>query len=430
MTEAFRLFGVGSLLTVGGTSIVVAALALRDAQRSIKLAENRMENLRKEQARLLRSLREERRGLKEELERERDLRLEAQQEVERLNRERLLSGREQAWLAEALDLESAKRLGAERQARQEREGQEQERRARSEAERRTENAERELQKLKKAQQDREAQREKAQREEAEREEARREQAQREQVQGEHAQKEHAQKEHAQKEQAQKEQAQREQAQRETARREEARREDPPVAAEVLLESTLGSRGLSVQRSWPTPEQKPAQEKRSSGIARPAGFPETAAPESTRGGSAQGPPVRGPRKGKKSRRAVWMPHPDDGADGGKTPAKQTPAQDDAPTEMFRRHYDKYLENYQGYLELAEGLYRTRENGEPQSGSTSGREWEERLRRVNDGIRRTTARLDILEEHNPELVTDARISYRVRLAKRHSEMESSKRGRGTF
>ena len=415
MTEAFRLFGVGSLLTVGGTSIVVAALALRDAQRSIKLAENRMENLRKEQARLLRSLREERRGLKEELERERDLRLEAQQEVERLNRERLLSGREQAWLAEALDLETAKRLGAERQARQEREGQEQERRARSEAERRTENAERELQKLKKAQQDREAQREKAQREEAEREEARREQAQREQVQGEHTHKE---------------QAQREQAQRETARREEARREDPPVAAEVLLESTLGSRGLSAQGSLPTPEQKPAQEKRSSGIARPAGFPETAAPEPTRGGSAQGPPVRGPRKGKKSRRAVWIPHPDDGADGGKTPAKQTPAQDDAPTEMFRRHYDKYLENYQGYLELAEGLYRTRENGEAQSGSTSGREWEERLRRVNDGIRRTTARLDILEEHNPELVTDARISYRVRLAKRHSEMESSKRGRGAF
>ena len=124
----------------------------------------------------------------------------------------------------------------------------------------------------------------------------------------------------------------------------------------------------------------------------------------------------------------MPHPDDSAEGGKKLAKSSPAQGDAPTEMFRRHYDKYLENYQGYLELAEGLYRTRKNGEAQSGSTSGREWEERIRRVNDGIRRTTARLDILEEHNPELVTDARISRRAGLAKRHSEIDSNLRDLG--
>jgi hypothetical protein len=25
-------------------------------------------------------------------------------------------------------------------------------------------------------------------------------------------------------------------------------------------------------------------------------------------------------------------------------------------MFRKHYDKYLENYQGYVELAERLYK--------------------------------------------------------------------------
>jgi hypothetical protein len=45
----------------------------------------------------------------------------------------------------------------------------------------------------------------------------------------------------------------------------------------------------------------------------------------------------------------------------------------PVKMFRKHYDKYLENYQGYVELAERLYRARDNGEvpPGSKNASGR-----------------------------------------------------------
>ena len=90
-------------------------------------------------------------------------------------------------------------------------------------------------------------------------------------------------------------------------------------------------------------------------------------------------------------------------------------------MFRKHYDKYLENYQGYVELAERLHRMRDNGEVTPGSREEGDWEKRLRRVNEGIERTTARLDILEEHNPELATDDRISHRTSLARRHSELK---------
>ena len=44
-------------------------------------------------------------------------------------------------------------------------------------------------------------------------------------------------------------------------------------------------------------------------------------------------------------------------------------------MFRRHYDKYLDNYEGYLELIEMLYRIREGGETkQPASFAEREWE--------------------------------------------------------
>jgi hypothetical protein len=57
-----------------------------------------------------------------------------------------------------------------------------------------------------------------------------------------------------------------------------------------------------------------------------------------------------------------------------------------------------------------------------GSLAKREWEERLRRVNDGIERTTARLDILEQYNPELVTDGRISHRAEIARRHNQLGS--------
>ncbi len=107
--------------------------------------------------------------------------------------------------------------------------------------------------------------------------------------------------------------------------------------------------------------------------------------------------------------------------------RTRARSGAPVEMFRKHYDKYLKNYRGYVELAEGLYRRRDAGEVPSGPAE-REWEEKLRRVESGIKRTTARLDILEGHNTELVADdERVSRRAAVARRYSEIQRNRRGR---
>lgn len=344
MTEAFRFVGVGLLTTVGSASLIAAALALRNERRTIKLAEVRMGHFRAEQIRLLESLREERRSLKEELEQAREQRLEAEREVERLaerlRRESLLSRQEQERLAEALEQERAKRLEAEQR----------ERSTYREAERRIDRSEREL---------REAQR-------------------------------------------------------------EARRESSPLVAKVSSGEAPGSSGLAREESPSVPVARETTR-----TSRPASFPETTTPVPATPERAEGS-----REDKKrSRRAVWMPHPDDGAEGGRAPRSPGQARGDAPTEMFRKHYDKYLENYKGYLELAEGLYRARDEGEVPSGSLPKGEWEERVRRVNDGIQRTTARLDILEGHYPELVTDARISRRASLAKKHSEFKRAMRGRET-
>jgi hypothetical protein len=123
------------------------------------------------------------------------------------------------------------------------------------------------------------------------------------------------------------------------------------------------------------------------------------------------PADKPPRDKKPRLAVWYPHPDDDVSPGQS---RTPSA--APVEMFRRHYDRYLENYEGYVKLAERIYRMRDAAEVLPGSLAECEWEERLRRVNDGIERTTARLDLLEEYNPELATDDRISRRASVARK--------------
>src|SRR3712207_4903405 len=59
MTEALLLLSAGSLLTVSMATLIIAILALRHAQRYVQLAEERMEQLREEQARLLMLAREE-----------------------------------------------------------------------------------------------------------------------------------------------------------------------------------------------------------------------------------------------------------------------------------------------------------------------------------------------------------------------------------
>jgi hypothetical protein len=89
-------------------------------------------------------------------------------------------------------------------------------------------------------------------------------------------------------------------------------------------------------------------------------------------------------------------------------------------MFRVFYDRYLDNYEGYVKLAEKIQHTRTDDEKVPGSRAEREWEERLRRVQDGIERTTARLDILEHSNPELASDDRVSRRAGIARGHARI----------
>ena len=172
------------------------------------------------------------------------------------------------------------------------------------------------------------------------------------------------------------------------------------------------------RSGKLPEREaPSKKKEARGKKPPpAGFPQT------RRESTGRPDEKG------SQRAVWHPHPDDDVSPGGTPAGRAGgvpagASGDASVEIFRRHYDKYLENYEGYVKLAARIHRMRDGSRATPGSPAEHEWEERLRRVEDGIERTTARLDILEEYNPELATDDRISRRASIARAHSELERS-------
>ena len=161
------------------------------------------------------------------------------------------------------------------------------------------------------------------------------------------------------------------------------------------------------------ETSPAHEARGR-VPRPASIPETRPSE----------PVPDDEK---PRFAVWHPHPDDDVSPGMASAGQAPDRSDVPVKIFRKHYDKYLENYEGYVKLAERIYRMREDAESVPGSLAEREWEERLRRVSDGIKRTTTRLDILEEYNPELATDDRISRRAAIAWNQRELEMQRRER---
>jgi hypothetical protein len=155
------------------------------------------------------------------------------------------------------------------------------------------------------------------------------------------------------------------------------------------------------------KEEPPKERAPESRPRAANFPDT---------TSSSRPAKAAPDGGVSRRAVWHPHPDDdvsparvGGPGGVT------------VKMFRMHYDKYLDNYEGYVKLAARLVRMRDEAEVVAGSAAEREWDERLRRVTDGIQRTTARLDILEEYNPELATDDRISRRAAVARDQRELE---------
>ena len=320
MTEALLFVSVGSRLTVGAATLVIAALILQNARKYVELAQARMDHLREEQSRLVIFL-------QEELKREREQRLEAQRRAEWASRERLpVQGKAQKLLVEGLDQEHPEAL-------QEREGRGWDLRPRRDVERRIEELKREFQEL-----------------------------------------------------------------REVQRNRAVERESSSPLSERTFEDLL-----------------PAKEAREAGTTpRPAGSQEVKASD----------PTETPQEDKKPRLAVWHPHPDDDVSPGRTSAGQARPLSEAPVKMFRRHYDKYLENYEGYVKLAERLYRMCDNAEVPAGSLAEREWEERLRRVNDGIERTKARLDLLEEYNPELATDDRVSRRASISRSHSELEKSR------
>lgn len=380
MTEPLFFIVIGSLLTAGVAPLVAAALTLWKARRGVEPAEHRTEHLlRKEHARLLALLREECSIFKEKLKQERERHMETQRRAERLCREHLLPQQQQNRLAEELKREREQRLKAQQEAeRLDREylllSQEQGQLA--------EELERERVKHLQAQQQAQQEREGRARE--------RQDAERRIT-------------HLKREL---------QELREVQRDRGARRGSSPTVPAGLPEDLLKPRELSGESSLPT--QRAQGDGRT---PRPAGFPET---------TASKPGVGPPKDKKSSPPGVWQPHPD--AYRGKAPAGQERgAPSDAPIKMFRKHYDKYLENYRGYVELAEGLYRVRGNGAVLPGSPGEREWEDSLRRVNDGIERTTTRLDILEEHNPELATDDdRISHRASLARRYLKLERKQAG----
>ena len=109
--------------------------------------------------------------------------------------------------------------------------------------------------------------------------------------------------------------------------------------------------------------------------------------------------------------VQVPHPDDDAPGR--------GWNRSPARFFQKCYDRYLEHYEGYVRLAERLHATRD--EAGTDARGRREWEDKLRRAYDAIERTTQRLDVLEQHYPELATDSdRISSRIGTARLHASL----------
>jgi hypothetical protein len=111
--------------------------------------------------------------------------------------------------------------------------------------------------------------------------------------------------------------------------------------------------------------------------------------------------------------VQVPHPDDDVPGR--------GWNKSPARFFQKCYDRYLEHYEGYVRLAERLHSSDEAGTG-PGTLARREWEDKLRRAYDAIERTTQRLDMLEEHYPELATDSdRISSRIGTARLHASLE---------
>jgi hypothetical protein len=230
------------------------------------------------------------------------------------------------------------------------------------------------------------------------------------------------------EEPEQEQEQHQEAQQEHERRvlEHRARRDAKRKIDQVKRELLGLPQEQQESSSPLPEGPSEDMARARGRLIEKAWPTQKAPRAgTSRAKTSSEPAQGSPKDGKHPRAVWHPHPDDDVSPGSASTGQRGVQSDAPLKMFHRYYDRYLDNYECYVKLAERLYLMREKGEVAPGSAAEQEWEEKLRRANDGIERTTARLDLLEEYNPELATDDRVSRRARVARSDSKLERSRR-----
>lgn len=309
MIEALLLFGVGSLLTIGVATLVIAVITLRHARRYVELAEESMERLRVEQTRLVALLLEERRKIEERHEQDRE---QSPTVYQLAGLEGSLE--EQEWGVRAHPVD----------------------------ERRIEQLKQDLLKPRRERLEREG-------------------------------------------------------------------EEKNVSSPPEKPSNAISEPHDLSAGEPSPKEQPRRAYRK---PLQPGFPETATKKAS---------TESPKEDEKARLATWHPHPDDDISTRKESAEQMRALGDASLKMFRRHYDKYLENYEGYVKLAERMYQTRNDAGSDQNPLAERERQEKLRRVNDGIKRTTARLDILEAYNPELAADDRISRRADIARKHAKLK---------
>ena len=192
--------------------------------------------------------------------------------------------------------------------------------------------------------------------------------------------------------------------------EESREPEPERREKVpeVIGHTLARRADEASRRLPETLDRPLPE--APGIRGPvpsAGDEEQGREKSPK---ASGGATARPKDGKPLL-GVRVAHPDDDVTRREWSS--------SATKFFQKCYDRYLEHYEGYVRLAGRIHQMQDETSP---ATPGRrEWEEKLRRAYDSIERTTHRLDILEEHYPELATDSdRISSRISTARLHAEL----------
>ena len=199
--------------------------------------------------------------------------------------------------------------------------------------------------------------------------------------------------------------------------EESRQREPGQRQRIpeVVGQPLGRRtGEESSGSFPSPEE-PARTVREA-PGRRERVPSAEAGEQGREGTpkAGGPGAASsrPRDGAPLL-GVKAPHPDDDV----TPR----VWNSSVSEFFQRKYDLYLEQYEGYVRLAERTYRMRGEAGVSPGTRQTREWDDKLRRLHDAMDRTTQRLDVLEHHYPELATDGdRLSDRLAIARLQGEL----------